>query len=80
MPVLLAALPAPCTERPARRYWRSGEWTAWSSRADRRRSGVKPLLVLEQGPEHGTPQTIEIAEAQRRSCRYAREVFSRSFR
>ena len=40
-------------------------------------SGAKPLLVLEQGPEHGTPQTIEIAEAHRRSCRYAREVFSR---
>ncbi len=38
--------------------------------------GVKPLLVLEQGPEQGTPQTIEIAEAHRRSCRYAREVFS----
>jgi inosose dehydratase len=40
--------------------------------------GVKPLLVLEQGPESGTPQTIEVAEAHRRSCRYAREVFSRS--
>jgi len=38
--------------------------------------GAKPLLVLEQGPEHGTPQTIEIAEAHRRSCRYAKEVFS----
>ena len=28
-------------------------------------SGVEPLLVLEQGPEQGTPQTIEIAEAHR---------------
>ena len=40
--------------------------------------GAKPLLVLEQGPEQGTPQTMEVAEAHRRSCRYAREVFSRS--
>jgi inosose dehydratase len=40
--------------------------------------GAKPLLVLEQGPEQGTPQTIEVAEAHRRSCRYASEVFSRS--
>ncbi|MHB8968893.1 MAG: sugar phosphate isomerase/epimerase family protein [Pirellulaceae bacterium] len=39
-------------------------------------SGVKPLLVLEQGPEQGTPQTLEIAETHRGSCRYAREVFS----
>ena len=40
--------------------------------------GAKPLLVLEQGPEQGTPQTIEVAEAHRRSCRYAKEVLSRS--
>jgi inosose dehydratase len=40
-------------------------------------TGAKPLLVLEQGPEQGTPQTMDIAEAHRRSCRYAREVFSR---
>lgn len=38
--------------------------------------GAKPLLVLEQGPEASTPQTIEVAEAHRRSCRYAKEVFS----
>ena len=38
--------------------------------------GAKPLLVLEQGPEHATPQTIDVAEAHRRSCRYAKEVFS----
>jgi len=42
--------------------------------------GAKPLLVLEQGPEQGTPQTIEVAEAHRRSCRYAKEVFSGSIR
>ena len=38
--------------------------------------GAKPLLVIEQGPEQGTPQTLEVAEAHLRSCRYAREVFS----
>lgn len=38
--------------------------------------GAKPLLVLEQGPEQKTPQTIEVAEAHRRSLRYAKEVFS----
>lgn len=38
--------------------------------------GADPLLVLEQGPEQGTPQTMEIQEAHRRSCLYAREVFS----
>jgi inosose dehydratase len=42
--------------------------------------GAKPLLSLEQGPEQGTPQTMEVAEAHRRSCRYAREVFSGSLR
>jgi inosose dehydratase len=39
-------------------------------------NGVEPLLVLEQGPEGGTPQTMEIAEAHRGSCRYAKEIFS----
>jgi inosose dehydratase len=39
--------------------------------------GAKPLLVLEQGPEQKTPQTIEPIESHRRSCRYAREVFSK---
>ena len=41
-----------------------------------REMGVKPHLVLEQGPENGTPQTMDIDEAHRLSCRYAREVFS----
>lgn len=35
-----------------------------------------PLLVLEQGPEQGTPATMEIAAAHRASCRYARDVFA----
>jgi inosose dehydratase len=38
--------------------------------------GAKPLLVLEQGPEQKTPQTIEVAEAHRRGLRYAKEVFA----
>jgi inosose dehydratase len=38
--------------------------------------GARPLLVLEQGPEQGTPQTIDVAEAHRRSCRYAKDVFA----
>jgi inosose dehydratase len=38
--------------------------------------GVKPHLVLEQGPERGTPQTMDAAEIHRRSCRYVHEVFA----
>jgi inosose dehydratase len=37
---------------------------------------IRPLLVLEQGPEGETPQTLEVAEVHRRSVRYVREVFS----
>jgi inosose dehydratase len=40
------------------------------------RSGIEPLLVLEQGPEPGTPQTMAVEAAHRESCRYAREVFA----
>ncbi len=39
---------------------------------------VEPLLVLEQGPEQGTPQTLEVAAAHRASCRYAKQVFAGS--
>jgi len=46
--------------------------TLWKTLVAR---GAKPLLVLEQGPEQGTPQTLEVAEAHRRSCRYAKEIF-----
>lgn len=41
-----------------------------------RQAGVSPLVVLEQGPEGETPQTLEVAEVHRRSVRYAREVFA----
>ena len=41
-----------------------------------REAGVRPLLVLEQGPENGTPQTLDVAEVHRRSVRYVREVFA----
>jgi inosose dehydratase len=36
---------------------------------------AEPHLVLEQGPEPETPQTMDIAEAHRRSCVYLREIF-----
>jgi len=39
-------------------------------------AGVRPLLVLEQGPEGQTPQTLEPAEIHRRSVRHVREVFA----
>jgi inosose dehydratase len=39
-------------------------------------AGVRPHLVLEQGPEGQTPQTLETAEVHRRSVRYVREVFA----
>jgi len=37
----------------------------------------RPLLVLEQGPENGTPQTLRTADVHRRSAHYVREVFAR---
>lgn len=39
-------------------------------------AGAKPCVVLEQGPEAATPQTLDVAEVHRRSARYAREVFA----
>jgi inosose dehydratase len=39
-------------------------------------AGVRPLLVLEQGPEAGTPQTLTPSEVHRRSASYVREVFA----
>jgi inosose dehydratase len=41
-----------------------------------RAAGACPLLVLEQGPEAKTPQTMVPEEAHRRSVRYVREVFA----
>jgi inosose dehydratase len=41
-----------------------------------REVGVCPLLVLEQGPEGKTPQTLEPEEVHRRSVRYVRKVFA----
>jgi inosose dehydratase len=38
---------------------------------------VRPLVVLEQGPEGKTPQTLDTAAVHQRSVRYAREVFGR---
>jgi len=39
--------------------------------------GVRPQLVLEQGPEATTPQTMGTAAVHKRSVRYVREVFAR---
>ncbi len=39
-------------------------------------ANVRPLLVLEQGPEGETPQTLEVAAVHRRSAQYVREVFA----
>jgi inosose dehydratase len=39
--------------------------------------GVRPLLVLEQGPEGTTPQTMGTAAVHQRSVHYVREVFGR---
>jgi inosose dehydratase len=39
-------------------------------------AGVRPLLVLEQGPEGKTPQTLATGEVHRRSVRYVREIFA----
>jgi inosose dehydratase len=39
-------------------------------------AGARPLIVLEQGPEGATPQTLATAEVHQRSGRYAREVFA----
>jgi inosose dehydratase len=38
--------------------------------------GVKPHVVLEQGVEKGTPHTMDVVEAQRRSVDYARRVLA----
>ena len=38
--------------------------------------GVKPLLVLEQAVEAGSPNTLKAAEAFKQSTRYTRRVFA----
>jgi len=38
--------------------------------------GIKPLLVLEQAVESGSPNTLNAVEAFKRSTRYARQVFA----
>ena len=41
-----------------------------------REAGVCPLLVLEQGPEGTTPQTLTVEEVHRRSVAYVRQIFA----
>ena len=38
--------------------------------------GVKPHLVIEQGPEAATPKTMDAVEAHRRSRQYVDRIFS----
>lgn len=38
--------------------------------------GVKPLLVLEQAPEQGTPKTMDTVESHRKSRAYVDRVFA----
>jgi inosose dehydratase len=38
--------------------------------------GVKPLLVLEQAVEKGTPHTMDAVESHRRSRSYVEKVFA----
>lgn len=39
-------------------------------------AGVKPHLVLEQAVEGGTPKTMSAAEAHKKGCAYARQIFA----
>jgi inosose dehydratase len=43
--------------------------------ADLKKQGVKPLLVLEQAVEKGTPDTMDALESHRRSRAYVEKVF-----
>ena len=38
-------------------------------------TGIRPLLVMEQAPEQGTPRTMTTAEALRQSLEYAGRIF-----
>ena len=40
--------------------------------------GVKPHLVLEEGPEAGTAKTMDAVEAHRRSRSYVDQIFLRN--
>lgn len=70
------------------RQSRDGVWTEDMSDGDidyprvaseLKSQGVKPLLVLEQAVEKGTPDTMDAAESHRRSRKYVEKVFSTLF-
>ena len=44
--------------------------------AELKTQGVKPLIVLEQAVEKGTPNTMDAVESHRRSRAYVEQVFS----
>jgi inosose dehydratase len=47
--------------------------------AELKSQGIKPLLVLEQAVEKGTPNTMDAVESHRRSRAYVEEVFGTLF-
>jgi len=66
------------------RQSKDGVWTEYLTNGDidyvrvadgLKEQGVKPLLVLEQAVEKGTPKTIDAVESHRRSRTYVEKVF-----
>lgn len=59
------------------------DWKHWRGDIDYaalteqvRRLGLKPHLVMEQAVEAGSPNTMNLVEARRRSAAYARRLFA----
>ncbi len=70
------------------RQSRDGVWTEYLTDGDidyrkvvagLKSHGVKPLLVLEQAVEGGTPNTMDAVESHRRSREYVEQVFAPLF-
>ena len=68
------------------RQSQGGVWTEYFKEGDidhvkvadgLKRHGVRPLLVLEQAVEEGTPNTMDAVESHRRSRAYVEEVFAK---
>jgi inosose dehydratase len=67
------------------RQSRNGVWTECLGEGDidyprvaagLKAQGVRPLLVLEQAVENGTPDTMDAVESHRRSRAYVEQVFA----
>jgi inosose dehydratase len=70
------------------RQSKDGIWTEYLSEGDidyvrvangLKAQGVKPLLVLEQAVEKGTPDTMDAVQSHRRSRTYVEKVFTTLF-